>query len=292
LKINWQSIAEKITEATSQPFAIQHYSNVDGGCINASYQIQSETQSYFVKINSINKLSMFEAEAEGLTELTKADAVLVPQPICSGVVEHQSYIVMEYLNLVGRGSVTEFAEKLVKQHRYTQSYFGWHRENTIGSTLQENTPNDNWLEFWNQQRLGFQLALAKQKGASKYLLDKGERIQADLSNFFVGYEPVASLLHGDLWSGNYAFTDKAEPVIFDPATYYGDREADIAMTELFGGFSKEFYSHYHSLWPLDDGYKVRKTLYNLYHILNHFNMFGGGYESQAIGMCSTIISNS
>ena len=289
--MNWLLLAKEITQATSQACVIQDTLSVAGGCINTAYKIKTEANQYFVKFNTANKLNMFEAEAEGLSELNKANAIRVPMPICTGIMEQQSYIVMEYLNLSGSGSMAEFAEQLVKLHRHTQSSFGWHRENTIGSTLQENTPNDNWLEFWNQQRLGFQLALAKQKGASKHLLDKGERIQADLSNLFAGYEPVASLLHGDLWSGNYAFTDNAEPVIFDPATYYGDREADIAMTELFGGFSQEFYSHYHSLWPLDDGYKVRKTLYNLYHIINHFNMFGGGYESQAIGMCSTIISN-
>ena len=295
MKIHWQSIADKITEVNSQPFSIQHYSSVGGGCINTAYHIQSESQNYFVKFNSVNKLSMFEAEAEGLLELAKANSVLVPQPICTGVVEQQSYIVMEHLKLGGRGSMAEFAEQLVKLHRYTRhstgASFGWHRENTIGSTLQENTPNDNWLQFWNQHRLGFQLSLAKQQGASKNLLDKGERIQADLSCFFTGYEPQASLLHGDLWSGNYAFTDSGSPVIFDPAVYYGDREADIAMTELFGGFSVDFYESYQSLWPLDDGYQVRKVLYNLYHILNHFNMFGGGYESQAEGMCERLLVN-
>jgi len=142
-----------------------------------------------------------------------------------------------------------------------------------------------------KQRLGFQLALAKQNSVGKNLLDKGERIQADLAKFFSSYKPEPSLLHGDLWSGNVAFSDTSEPIIFDPAVYYGDREADIAMTELFRGFSPTFYQKYQEIWPLDDGYRVRKDLYNLYHILNHFNMFGGGYESQAGRICDQLLSN-
>jgi len=291
LSNHWQSLAEKITTATSQPFTIQRFSSVGGGCINTAYRIESDAQNYFVKFNSKNKLSMFEAEAEGLTEIANANSVRVPLPICTGVVEQQSYIVMEYLNLIGRGSMTEFAEQLAAMHRNTHSLYGWHRDNTIGSTPQNNSQNDNWQTFWNEQRLGFQLSLAKQNGANKRLLDKGERIQACLASFFKSYAPQASLLHGDLWSGNYAFTDGGEPVIFDPATYYGDREADIAMTELFGGFSPTFYEHYQTLWPLDDGYPLRKNLYNLYHILNHFNMFGGGYESQAEGLCDRLLAS-
>ncbi|MDH5594042.1 MAG: fructosamine kinase family protein, partial [Gammaproteobacteria bacterium] len=111
-----------------------------------------------------------------------------------------------------------------------------------------------------------------------------------LDGFFTDYNPVASLLHGDLWSGNYAFLKTGEPVIFDPATYYGDREADIAMTELFGGFSAEFYAEYNNCYPLDSGYKTRKTLYNLYHILNHMNMFGGGYRGQAESMINSLLA--
>lgn len=296
MNINWQSLAEKITATTSQPFILQHYSGVGGGCINTAYLIESDSQKYFVKFNAANKLSMFEAEAEGLVELAKANSIRVPLPICTGTVgshigEQQSYIVMEYLTLNGSGSMAEFAEQLVAMHRNTQSLYGWQRNNTIGATNQDNTQSDNWQTFWNQRRLGYQLTLAKQNGASRGLLDKGERIQADLVSFFTDYQPEASLLHGDLWSGNYAFTDAGEPVIFDPAAYYGDREVDIAMTELFGGFSEEFYRYYQSLWPMDDGYRVRKVLYNLYHIINHFNMFGGGYESQAEGMCERLLAN-
>ncbi len=284
------ALAKKIESATDKPCRILQSTSVAGGSINSAYKLETENAFYFVKFNAANKLAMFEAEAEGLTELQNANAIRVPEAVCTGSLAAESFIVMDYLSLSGHGSMQSFAEQLARLHRKTLTRFGWHRENTIGSTLQENTEMDSWLSFWNQQRLGFQLALAKQNGANKALLDNGERIQADLDKFFSNYQPEASLLHGDLWSGNYAFTDTGEPLIFDPATYYGDREADIAMTELFGGFSAAFYQHYNDCWPLDDGYAVRKVLYNLYHILNHFNMFGGGYESQANGMSERLLA--
>ncbi|MBN4080558.1 fructosamine kinase family protein [Beggiatoa alba] len=289
--MNWAFLGKKISEAIAEPFAIQKHARVAGGCINTAYRIGSDSKHYFVKFNSADNLTMFEAEAEGLAELAKAKAVRVPLPICTGVMQQQSYIVMEYLSLTGRGSMADFAEQLVAMHRHAQTEFGWQRENTIGSTHQENKLDANWQSFWRQQRLGFQLNLAKAKGANKRLLQKGERLHADLSSFFGSYQPTASLLHGDLWSGNVAFEASGQAVIFDPATYYGDREADMAMTELFGGFSSDFYAHYQALWPLDDGYRVRKDLYNLYHILNHFNIFGGGYESQAEGICDRLLAS-
>jgi len=288
--MDWKQLGDEISQVTGEHFEIKTHREVSGGCVNSAYQIESSKEKYFVKLNTANKLAMFEAEAEGLGELAKANALRVPEAVCTGIIQSQSYIVMEALALGGRGSMQDFAEQLVKMHRYSHSQFGWHRENTIGSTLQNNQSTTDWQAFFNEHRLGFQLGLAKKNGANKRLLDKGERVQSELTKFFAGYNPEVSLLHGDLWSGNYAFTREGEPAVFDPATYYGDREADIAMTELFGGFSHDFYSHYNELWLLDSGYPIRKTLYNLYHILNHFNMFGGGYESQSEGMCDQLLA--
>ncbi len=146
------------------------------------------------------------------------------------------------------------------------------------------------MTFWREHRLGFQLELAVRHGAGSRIADAGSRLQEALPQLLEGHRPAASLLHGDLWSGNYSFTRAGEPVIFDPAVYYGDREADLAMTELFGGFSQRFYEAYREAWPLDAGYSVRKVLYNLYHVLNHFNLFGGGYLSQAQGMIDRLLS--
>jgi fructosamine-3-kinase len=126
------------------------------------------------------------------------------------------------------------------------------------------------------------LELASRKGVARQLQQQATILLSELGFFFDAYRPIPALLHGDLWSGNYGISDAGLPVIFDPAVYYGDREAEMAMTELFGGFPATFYAAYERSWPLDPGYKQRKQLYNLYHILNHFNLFGGGYEGQAL----------
>jgi len=161
---------------------------------------------------------------------------------------------------------------LAAAHRKAGPRFGWPRDNYIGATPQENAPCAGWAEFWRHRRLEPQLALANRNGY---------RVEAPpVWRLLEGHEPVASLLHGDLWSGNAGFLADGAPVVFDPAVYYGDREADLAMTELFGGFAEEFYAAYSEAWPLDEGYKLRKQLYNLYHLLNHLNLFGGGYLGQ------------
>ncbi|HBK66181.1 MAG TPA: hypothetical protein DD000_22500, partial [Cyanobacteria bacterium UBA11166] len=163
--------------------------------------------------------------------------------------------------------------------------FGWHRNNTIGSTPQINTWTDNWVEFFIKHRLEYQFQLARGRGGDFPEQNKLLAVVPELLN----HQPKASLVHGDLWGGNAAITKLGEPVILDPATYVGDREVDIAMTELFGGFSGAFYRGYNEVLALDKGYQERKTLYNLYHILNHFNLFGGGYESQANRMIREIL---
>jgi len=196
---------------------------------------------------------------------------------------------MEYIPLGGKDSGLKLGQQLAAMHRKSWDKFGWFRDNTIGSTPQPNTPTDNWVEFYREHRLRFQLDLAADNGGNR-LLDQGEHLMGSLDAFFPDYDPLPSLLHGDLWGGNYSTDRDGNPVIFDPATYYGDREADIAMTELFGGFPNDFYSTYNQAWPLDAGYSTRKTLYNLYHVINHFNLFGGGYLSQADHMISDLLS--
>ena len=291
--MDWNTIAKHIHDATGEPFTLRASSSVGGGCINSAFRLEGEEKSYFIKLNSANQLEMFVAEAEGLQEMQAAAAIRVPKPVCYGTQSGKAYLVMENLEMGGSGnkaSMQQFGHELAAMHRYTKPEFGWHRDNTIGSTPQPNTRSDDWLEFWRQHRLDYQLQLAGRNGARGNLLQKGDRLLSDLDEFFTDYQPEASLLHGDLWSGNYGITRKGEPVIFDPAVYFGDREADIAMTELFGGFGRAFYDAYNEAWPLDQGYSVRKTFYNLYHILNHFNLFGGGYGSQAGSMIDSLLS--
>ena len=168
--------------------------------------------------------------------------------------------------------------------------FGWPRDNTIGTTPQVNAWGDDWAEFFRDRRIAPQLALAARNGHGGALQRDGERLLAAIPALLAGHAPAPSLLHGDLWSGNAACLATGEPVIFDPAVYYGDREADLAMTELFGGFGADFYAAYRDAWPLPDGYERRRTLYNLYHVLNHLNLFGGGYGAQAETMIARLLA--
>ncbi|MFO7594643.1 MAG: fructosamine kinase family protein [Pseudomonadota bacterium] len=277
----WENIADAIAKASGKRFSVEQQQSVGGGCINSAWRIGDERRSYFVKLNNADKLEMFEAEADGLRELAATGAIKVPEPLCTGVAGGQAYIVMEDIDLGGSGSSACFGWGMAAMHKVTGSRFGWHRDNTIGSTPQPNGWMDDWQQFWAKRRLGFQLELAGRNGAGRGLVKNGETLLENFSGLFDGYRPQPSVLHGDLWSGNYAFSRKGEPVIFDPAVYFGDREADIAMTELFGGFGGDFYAAYNEAWPLDPGYKVRRDFYNLYHILNHYNLFGGGYAGQA-----------
>lgn len=284
------AVAANIGATTGVKAGCEQLGYVAGGDINQAMHVRYGDTTYFVKLNSASQLEMFEAEAQGLQELQQADGLKIPQPVCSGANGDAAWLVMENLSLGGRGDPVALGKGLAAMHRMTQPQFGWYRDNTIGSTPQQNTPSDDWVAFWRNRRLQFQLTLTRRHGASSDLLSRGEQLLDLLPALFADYKPVPSLLHGDLWSGNYAFTDEGRAAIFDPAVYYGDREADIAMTELFGGFGGDFYAAYNNAWPMDAGYKTRKTLYNLYHILNHFNLFGSGYAGQALRMINVLLS--
>jgi fructosamine-3-kinase len=287
----WDRVAEAITEATGERFEPVERGSVGGGCINEAARIESaDGRRYFVKLNRADRLDMFEAEFEGLAELAAPRALHVPEPVAVGTAEGRAFLVMEYIPLGGGGAGAALGEGLAALHRTTRPRFGWHRDNTIGSTPQVNTETDDWVEFWRRHRLGFQLDLAARKGHRGRLQRLGGQLLERFPALFTDYSPRPSLLHGDLWGGNWGTDTEGRPVIFDPAVYYGDREADLAMTELFGGFGPDFYAAYRAAWPLDPGYPVRKTLYNLYHILNHLNLFGGGYGSQAEHMMERLLA--
>jgi protein-ribulosamine 3-kinase len=284
------AIAMAISRATGEPFSPDQHSPEGGGCINQTYSLADGRRRYFVKRNRAEALTMFTAESEGLHEIRASHSLKAPEPICFGLAGSSAYLVLEYLALRGQGNWTQMARQLALMHRSTAEKYGWRRDNTIGATHQPNAWTATWVAFLCEQRLGYQLELAKRNGYGGTLQANGEALLARVQEFFIGYVPHPSLLHGDLWPGNAAFTANGEPVIFDPAIYYGDREADLAMTELFGGFPAEFYFAYHEAWPLDQGYRVRKSLYNLYHILNHANLFGGGYAAQAQTMLEKLLA--
>ena len=277
----WKQIAAAIAEKTGKPYTVEDTRSVGGGCINQGYQIQGNNTKYFVKINQASQVEMFAAEALGLQQMYATETITIPQPVCWGTAENSCYIVIEWFELGGgnNNSWQSMGRQLAAMHRRgTSDRFGWERNNTIGSTPQINTWMDNWADFFAQQRIGYQLKLAKRRGGN--FPDTNKIIEA-IARRLSDRNPVSSIVHGDLWSGNAAILADGSPTIFDPATYYGDRETDIAMTELFGGFPAAFYDGYNQEWSLDEGYSQRKDIYNLYHVLNHFNLFGGGYGSQA-----------
>ncbi len=284
-------IADRVRQTAGHPFGAARTRNVGGGCINTAFILSDGEHSYFVKLNRAELLPMFEAEAAGLAELAGSGTLRVPRPLCTGVAEGQAYLVMEQIEFGGRpaGGAAKAGQLLALMHRVTREQFGWERDNTIGSTPQANAPDRDWVHFWAERRLGFQIELATRNGYGGALKRAGDTLLAALPTL-LGHAPLASLLHGDLWSGNLAFAHSGEAVIFDPAVYFGDREADLAMTELFGGFGSDFYAAYRETWPLDIGYATRKDLYNLYHVLNHLNLFGGGYLGQARDIMGRLIA--
>ncbi|MEI2741329.1 MAG: fructosamine kinase family protein [Candidatus Competibacter sp.] len=288
----WAILNRRISIATGRAFSFQQRQPLGGGCINAAWRLSDGAQDYFVKLNTRGEPSMFEAEAAGLEELAATAALRVPEPICCGLIGRQAYLVLEYIPLakIDTKAMEELGRRLALLHGRRQPYFGWHRNNTIGATSQPNDHCENWVDFWREQRLGHQLRLVASNGHGGTLQRQGERLLARLETLFAGYRPAPALLHGDLWSGNVGRAESGEPVLFDPAVYYGDREADLAMTELFGGFSESFYRAYSEVLPLRDGYPLRRTLYNLYHVLNHLNLFGGAYRSQAETMILRLLS--
>jgi len=258
---------------------------VSGGDISAAWRLDSAADSVFLKTGPASSYEMFAAEAEGLSELAQANAVRVPAVIALGEHRGSAFIALEWVRFesTGRASERLLGQQLAALHRTTQPRYGWHRDNTIGLTAQHNAWSDSWVDFFREHRLSYQLELAAGNGFSGALQAEGARLLKRLPVFYEHYTPVASLLHGDLWGGNWASCD-GQPVIFDPAVYYGDRETDLAMTRLFGGFGKAFFEAYESSWPLQPGHRQRRDLYQLYHVLNHLNLFGSGYLGRALAL--------
>ena len=289
---DWRGIAADLADQTGfclRPDAVRP---VSGGCINTGWRVTSDAGEVFVKTNSEAALAMFEAEHEGLRELAAADALRVPKALATGVSGGLAWIAMEWIETGRPGTDTGrgLGEGLAKQHRHLAERFGWHRDNTIGSTPQPNGWQADWVGFFADMRIRHQLELAARGGCPRRLIDAGQRLLDRIGVFFTDYTPDPSLLHGDLWGGNWAADRDGRPFVYDPAVYYGDREADMAMTELFGGFDASFYAAYQAEWPMDPGYGTRKDLYNLYHVLNHMNLFGAGYLGQAQALIARLLA--
>ena len=271
------------------PFRIERTTPVAGGCIHRCFILEGGGRRYFAKTSDRSALDSFAAEADGLAALAAAGA-RVPAPLRRGQAGEAAFLVLEYLDLRGNGDYAALGRSLARVHSICGDSFGWQRDNYIGRTPQLNRRSPSWSDFWREARLAPQLDLARKNGFAKSLLRKGEHLAEGLPGLLSEHAPAASLLHGDLWSGNAGFLADGTPVLFDPAVYWGDREADLAMTELFGGFPQVFHSAYAGAAPLAPGYPTRKTLYNLYHVLNHANLFGGGYAAQAERMIERLLA--
>jgi protein-ribulosamine 3-kinase len=258
-----------MNEDFKHELGIESPSRVTGGCIHECYRVRIKGNTLFLKCNAAAFEDAFAAEADGLAGL-RAAGYRAPDPGAHGIAARRAYLLMEFLDLKGGVDFPALGRMIAQAHRKSGQRFGWNRDNYIGTTPQSNTWSDDWSTFWFEQRMKPQLELAAKRGFRLHEIPRHP---------LQGHRPQPSLLHGDLWSGNVSFTPGG-PVVFDPAVYYGDREADLAMTELFGGFPREFYDAYNQAFPLPAGYEKRKHLYNLYHLLNHLNLFGRSYLGQ------------
>lgn len=287
----WQAISQQLSDTLMFDFQISEREKLDGGDINQCYMISDGQERYFVKVNAKEALAKFEAEAENIRIMRESNTVFLPELVLYGACKDSSFIILNFLATKPLEDSTlsyEFGQQLARLHQWgEQKEYGFDCDNYIGSTLQPNKWDKKWCRFFAEQRIGWQLQLVKEKGV--VLVDDIEEFTQLVQNRLASHSPRPSLLHGDLWNGNVA-NSAFGPICYDPATYWGDRECDIAMTELFNGFQPEFYQGYESVWPLEIGYEARKNIYNLYHILNHYNQFGGHYLDEAEKTINDILS--
>ncbi|KAM6584902.1 hypothetical protein CsatB_011904 [Cannabis sativa] len=262
-------------------------SPVGGGCINRANRYDTDAGSFFVKTNRSIGPSMFEGEALGLNAMYKTNSIHVPKPFKVGSLPTGgSYIIMEFIEFgASRGDQSVLGRKLAEMHRAgkTDKGFGFDVDNTIGSTPQINTWTSDWIQFYGEHRLGFQLKLAQDQYGDRTIYEKGQRLVKSMGPLFDGIVIEPCLLHGDLWSGNISADKNGEPVILDPACYYGHNEAEFGMSWC-AGFGGSFYSAYFEVMPKQPGFEKRTDLYLLYHYLNHYNLFGSGYRSSAMSI--------
>ena len=267
---------------------ISSFAPLSGGCISNAYKVKTtDNKRYLLKINENHEGDMFLKEAHGLVELKKANAIKVPEVI----IAERDFILLEFINSSGRSKsfFKDFGIKFSEMHKYKSSTFGFYEDNYIGANPQPNIPGkdeeENWVKFYFNRRILYQYKLAEKNGYATDELRTGiSKLENKIEEILSGSEESPSLLHGDLWSGNYMVDGNGDACLIDPAVYYGHREADLGMTKLFGGFNSEFYNSYNENLPLPDGYDYRENIYKLYHVLNHLNLFGRGYYSQAISL--------
>lgn len=271
---------QKIIENISEDFKINltEASPLSGGDINEVFLLETETEKFVLKLNNTSRFpGMFDAEKLGLEKLIDPGVIDVPKPIKTGTADQYSYLILEHKEPASkRPDFWEiFGEQLAKLHRETRETFGFEKDNYIGSLPQYNEKRDSAAEFYIQMRLQPQLEIASDKGFQLNVTDNFFKNCEDL----IPNEPPA-LVHGDLWNGNYIVNQKGEPCLIDPAVAFAPREMDLGMMKLFGGFNEKLFRIYDQTFPLEEGWKERIELWQLYYLLVHLNIFGAGYKSQ------------
>jgi protein-ribulosamine 3-kinase len=281
-----QKIKNKIEDNIR--YTVSSFSSLSGGCISNAYKVEmSNGKIYFLKTNDNPPDDFFFKEAHSLIELKLSNAIRVPELISV----EENFILLEFISSSEKSKkfFKDFGIKFSEMHKFNHHSFGFYEDNYIGTNpqlnLTEEDEENNWAKFYFNKRILYQYKLAEKNGYTTGELRKGiSKLENKIEEIFSGSEEAPSLLHGDLWSGNYMIDEKGDACLIDPAVYYGHREADLGMTKLFGGFSSDFYEAYNENFPLLDGYNYRENIYKLYHVLNHLNLFGRGYYSQAISL--------
>lgn len=280
--MSWKhAVVQNLEKKFGKAIELIKTSTVSGGDINDAYRFETSQGDFFVKKNSASRFpQMFQKEAMGLRLLAKANEIEVPEVVSFGDDSETAFLVLKFIKSGSQKNNfwDEFGQQLSNLHKHTNDFFGLEQDNYIGSLHQSNLKHKKWTDFYREERLSSQVKLARDNGR----MDAGtvkvfDHFYSKLDEIFP-VEPPA-LLHGDLWGGNFMVGESGNAVIIDPAVYYGHREMDLGMSKLFGGFNSQFYKAYNSNFPLEKGWEQRLDFCNLYPLLVHVNLFGGGYLS-------------